>query len=209
MDSPLFEHMKKKAKRAEQYASFSQTHGGLGNILGGGVFIAVHFVTWYIKPGIVFATLIFSLAAIYLIGKEVIRKTVYLRFGNPREIWSKGVTFCHTGMIISFAILALTGWLTRILKGTITLQQLILLLLLTGIPVIIWRCMRSLVDFIAGFLLLDACLFAASGQQLSFMVQYPLAFPLIGLGLAVIGFFEHREYGEYLKQSNGVQNVYS
>src|SRR5438270_329130 len=70
-----------------EYASFSRSRGGLGNVLGGVVGL-ISFAALWLLGGIVLAALSVGLTLAWLVGKEIIRHQVYRPFGDVRELWS-------------------------------------------------------------------------------------------------------------------------
>src|SRR5579864_4476036 len=71
----------------QEYASFSQSRSGLGNVLGGvaGLIVSIAIaLRWH---GPVVAALTVGVTVAWLVGKEIIRRRFYRPFGEAREIW--------------------------------------------------------------------------------------------------------------------------
>src|SRR5437588_7925306 len=71
----------------QEYASYSQSRGGLGNVLGGVVGL-ISFAALSLLGGVVLAVLSVGLTVTWLVGKEIIRHRLYRIFGDAQEMWS-------------------------------------------------------------------------------------------------------------------------
>lgn len=176
------------------YASYSRSRGGLGNVLGGAVGLVVFVAIWLFGGNAVTAALTIGLTALWLVGKEVIRRRVYRRFGQAQETWSGTMQRTHrlgllifTPLLLAFAVwIVAAGWLSRPAVG---LPYLIFCL---ATPLIIWRYLYTVNEIIIGFGLLFMCAITASGHTpylLGLLIVPCTAAVMIPLGLA-----EHRQF---------------
>src|SRR5438445_11021691 len=95
---------------AEEYASYTVSKNGLGNVLGGSVGIAIFLVNGLLGRGLWTTVLTISLTVVWLGGKEVIRRRLYRIFGDVQESWSAKRRREHSYIIVSLALASVGIW---------------------------------------------------------------------------------------------------
>ncbi len=177
-----------------EYASFSRSRAGLGNVLGGVVGLVIFGVIWLFGGNRVTAALTIVLTLLWLVGKEVIRRRFYQGFGAARETWSGAARRTHrlnllllTPLLLAFAVwIVAAGWLS---KPAVAWPYLIFCL---ATPLIMWRYLYTLNEMMIGFGLLFMCAVTASGHTpalLGLAIVPAYAAAMIPLGLS-----EHRQF---------------
>jgi hypothetical protein len=178
----------------QEYASFSRSRAGLGNVLGGVVGLVVFGAIWLFGGNTVTAVLAIVLTLLWLAGKEIIRRRVYQGFGAARETWIGSRQRTHqlslllfTPLLLAFAVwIVAAGWLT---KPAVAWPYLVFCL---ATPLIMWRLLYTLNEIMIGFGLLFMCAITASGHTpalLGLLIVPAYAAMMIPLGLS-----EHRQY---------------
>src|SRR5262249_26775910 len=88
VDATTLERIEKRQELSQEYASYSQSRGGLSKGLGGIVGIAVILTGTILGGGAITAVVTIGGTLLWLVGKEWIRAHIYRPFGDAQEIWS-------------------------------------------------------------------------------------------------------------------------
>jgi len=177
-----------------EYASFSRSRGGLGNVLGGGVGLVVFGAIWLFGHGLTITVLAVGLTATWLVGKETIRRRLYRRFGEVQETWTGTARRTHRSGVLLFTLILLAfavwivaaGWLS---KPAVAWPYLIFCL---ATPLILWRCLYTLGEIMVGSGLLLMCAVVASGHTPALLGL--LTVPCYAAAMIFLGLFEHRRF---------------
>jgi hypothetical protein len=153
-----------------EYASFSRSRGGLGNVLGDVVGLVVFGAVWLLGGSLAAAVIAVGLNFLWLVGKEVIRQHLYLRFGRARELWTgkprrehQLATLIITLFLLAFAVeIVAGGWL-----GKLAWPYLVFCLLM---PWIVWRYLHTGHEIAIGVGLLFMCAVTASSHAPALLV---------------------------------------
>lgn len=143
------------------------------------------------------AALTLTVTATWLVGKEVIRRRVYRRFGEAREIWPAAKRREHlvmVGMIgVVVAVLAVLIVLHALLDKPEWAKSLPYLVFCLGTPWIAWRYLRTANELMVGVFLLFACAVSAAGFTPDHVVNTAIL-PLYSMLLIGVGLKEHRQF---------------
>lgn len=175
------------------YASYSRSRSGLGATLGGVIGLVIFGADWLLGGGLAAAIITVGLTFVWLIGKEVIRRRLYQRFGAAREIWDGAARRNHRFMVafvtlvmVAFAILLIaSGWLTRPAGWPYLIFCLVT-------PWIIWRSFFTTPEMVLGFDLLFMGAITASGHIPDFWGL--LTAPAFAAAMIPVGLAEHRQF---------------
>lgn len=181
----------------QEYASFSQSRSGLGNVLGGVAGLIAFAGMWLVGPGPVAAVLTVGTTAVWLVGKEVIRRRLYRPFGDARESWPAsqrrrhriGVSIIAT-VLAAFAVMIVVHSLLTKTAWSIALPYLVFCLVT---PWIAWRSLRTDNELMVGVFLLFASAVTTAGfvpDRLLFTAILPLYSAL----LILVGLKEDRQF---------------
>lgn len=180
-----------------EYASFSQSRSGLGNVLGGAAGLIAFAAIWLLGHGLLAAALVIGATALWLVGKEIIRSRLYRPFGNACETWPPNQRRGHvaTVALIAAVLAAFMGViLARTLSGvtpwSIGLPYLIFCVVT---PWVAWRYLRTINEFMVGFYLLFASAIVGAGFSPSLLL-FGAIVPLYSLMLIALGLKEHRQF---------------
>ena len=186
-------HVADLQQLSRDYASFSRSKSGLGNVLGGVIGLVVFGAVWLLGGGIASAIITVGLTLVWLIGKEAIRRRLYRRFGEAREIWAGSARRTHRFMSIILTLAAL-GFAAYLIADGWVLKPVgwpyLIFCLVT--PLIVWRTFFTVPEMVLGFDLLFMGAITASGHTpdlLGLATAPAYAAAMIGLGLA-----EHRQF---------------
>ncbi|MFO7323286.1 MAG: hypothetical protein DIU68_016270 [Chloroflexota bacterium] len=208
MDEMLLEDIHRRQQLSEAYASYSQTRGGLGKVLGGVVGLVVILAGTLLGGGVVTAGLTIGATLVWLLGKELIRARFYRPLGEVKEVWPDEKRREHL-LFTGFVALISAGVAAFIIfnVGINNPGNWIYLAFVVLMPVLTWRYLRTPLEFIVGVFLLSACAVHGAGGAYSLapedfsleaMSKVAPAWPafigavvLIGVGLR-----EHRYFQE-------------
>lgn len=166
-------HQAEQVQRlAQEYASYSASKSGLGNVLGGLVGIAVYLINGLLGRSLWTTILTIGLTIMWLGGKEVLRVHVYQTFGMAQEI-STLCTRKFLFWVIGLSVLAALGiWVlawVAFLNPALHIGPIRLVLALvcaTSMPWLGWRYLRTLDEFMVGFFLLICCAITSLGSAM-------------------------------------------
>lgn len=186
-------------KVTSEYASYSQSKNGLGNLLGGVVVLIVYLLNALLGHGWLTTLLTIVLTIGWLVGKEVIRQRLYRRFGMAQERWPEKMRRSHLLSAIFTTICIAFVWGVFLLKLYLSpWMWLFALLSVVLTPWIGWRYLRGTNEFVVGTFLLIACIVVSAGGvfQPTSLEGWggTLLFPLTGLIMIIGGFNEHRAF---------------
>ncbi|MBA3824011.1 MAG: hypothetical protein H0X24_08950 [Ktedonobacterales bacterium] len=186
----------------QEYAQYGAYRGGLGNVLGGVVVILVYFLIYGNVSTSILLPIAIGSTALWLVGKEGIRRTMYRSFGTVRERWPVVLRSLH---IINVTLLTLLGvwvWWSFINDGGHFAQHWLLLLGVTALPVVAWLFMRTLQELLIGSYLFLTCALASAG--IAYIMSVVVFIPVLGSVAIVLGIIEHRQYGKLAQRLRGV-----
>ena len=176
-----------------EYASFSRSRSGLGNVLGGVCGLLAFASDWALGASAVAAAITVSLTLAWLVGKEIIRRRLYQGFGRAREAWvgvprreHRASLAIITPPLLGFAVaLVALGWLPRPVAWPY-------LLFCLATPWIAWRFLATTYELNLGLGLLFMSAVTASGHAAPLLVL--LFVPAYAATMIPLGLEEHRRY---------------
>jgi hypothetical protein len=177
-----------------EYARYGRSRGGLGTMLGGCAGLLVFLAVWLFGGNAATASLAVGLTALWLVGKDVIRRRYYQRYGVARETWTSEARRVHrttllliTPLLLAFALwIVAAGWLSH---PAISLPYLVFCL---ATPWIIGRSLFTLNEIMVGTGLLFICAVLASGHTPALLGL--LVVPTYALAMLPLGWAEHRQF---------------
>jgi hypothetical protein len=193
-----------------EYASFSQSRSGLGNVLGGVAGLLSVAIMWLLGAGVATAVLTVGLTIAWLVGKEVIRRRFYRPFGEARESWPPSQRRGHLyaaalmGLVCAaFVAVIVVRLVTAMTPWSIALPYLIFCLIT---PWIAWRFLRTTNEFMVGLYLLFASAVVSAGFVPDRLWLVAIL-PWYSLVLVVLGLREHRQFQDLTSRLRGPREV--
>lgn len=179
----------------KQYAFYLQFQNGYGNILLGSIYGLMYFVNWQLGSGILSASVTACLPFIWIVSKDIIRRRCYSTYGDPTDHIDWFFRLWRIGAIGLMVLLAL-GWLAMGIALGWLLQptEWISLLYMSALPMIVWRYLRTPIEFLAGIAPLVIGVVASAGLLGDYFVQNPHAFPVVGFFILLWGIWEHYDF---------------
>jgi hypothetical protein len=181
----------------QEYASFSQSRSGLGNVLGGAAGLIAFAVMWLLGHGVAAAALTVAATVTWLVGKEIIRTRLYRPFGDAREIWPASQRREHIVAVaivaVVLAALAVLIILHLLFDKPEWSKGLPYLVFCLVTPLIAWRYLRTINEFMVGVFLLMACAITSAGFVPD-LVLFTAILPLYSVLLIGLGLKEHRQF---------------
>jgi hypothetical protein len=195
-----------------EYARFSRSAAGLGSVLGGVFGLVSYFagalapLTWWSRAALA------ALPLVWIVAKELLQRRYYQRHGRVEEVERAGERRLHRFLTATIAVvsIAVVGWLLRdvIVHGRGDREWWELagyLAFVAAMPFLVWRYLRTPLEFIVGvFLLAQAAVVLGGGRyELGEQLQAPIAsLVLIGLGA-----WEHWSYRKLERRLGEVGRV--
>ncbi len=205
---PSMRDLAETQRLAQEYASYSQSRNGLGNVLGGVAGLLVYLTGVLLGPGLPTAIITIGLTIAWLIGKEVIRRRVYRTFGDARERWSPVQRRLHIGLTAFVALVALGIWGLFLVKGQVgNPRGWPYLAFIAAMPFITWLYLRTPYEFIIGVFLVCASAVTSAGGAYGLSAWYAWFVPICAALMLVLGVQEHRRYAALTAQLRGRQEA--
>lgn len=182
-----------------RYARFSHSAAGLGGVIGGVLVLVTYFVGALALPESVWGRLALAATPIVWIAcKELLRNHFYQRLGRVAEPWSGSQRRWHIGITAFTAVVSVVvvGGLAYLFRDDpaafLHPQALGYLAFVIAMPFLVWRYMRTPLEFIVGvFLVAQAAVVLGGGS-------YPLGHqpqaPIAALAFIVLGARQHLEF---------------
>jgi len=180
-----------------EYAMYRHYRNGLGTVLGGMIVILVYALGLFPVSIPIMMAFTLGLTLVWLVGKEIIRRTHYQSFGHIRERWPRLLRTMHVLIVLLFVLVSGSIWWSFLTSGNDTLLQRWLpmwstLLAMTIFPLLAWFLLRTAHELVIGTYLLIVTVIALSGGRFpSSLVPF---IPFLGAYAIVIGIIEHRRY---------------
>lgn len=105
--------------------------------------------------------------------------------------------YCHIGAVLVTVFFVLDWCAISVLSGAP--DGWLPLFIIAFLPVITSCCLRSPIEFLAGFYLLVACASTSTQPPFGFFTQLPNAFPLLGLIFMLLGLWDEVEFRRIVK----------
>lgn len=182
-----------------EYAKFSRSAAGLGNVLGG-VFGLVSYFTGALAPLTWWSRAVLAaLPLVWIVAKELLQRRYYQRYGRVEEVEGVGarrLRWLLTGFVAVVSVVVV-GWVLREVvvggRGGGDWWELVgYLAFVAATPLLVWRYLRTPLEFIVGvFLLAQAALVLGGG---SYALGEQVQAPIVSAVLVVVGVLEHRSY---------------
>lgn len=191
-----------------RYARFSRSAAGLGSVVGG-VLALVAYFTGALAPLAPWSRLLLATTPLLWIGaKELLRHRYYQRFGRVVERPDPSHHRWHVALTIFIAVLSvgivvvvvggliMGGWRTEPFS-----QWLGYLAFVVAMPFLVWRYMRTMVEFVVGvFLVAQAAVVLGGGN---YELGQQLQAPVFAVVLIVFGVREHLEFRALARRLEG------
>ncbi|MHB8595779.1 MAG: hypothetical protein ACYDER_03100 [Ktedonobacteraceae bacterium] len=208
MEESVFHIIEEMQRLTHDYANYARRRSGLGNVLGGMITLVVAILILLIKPDILIALVASGFTLVWLIGKELLRTFLYTPLGKATERWSAPMQWFHL-LRMCLSILLLGGLsVSVVVHQHLAFQQWWpLLIFLLVIPWIVWRYLRSSMEYLLGLFLLLASVFA-SIDRIGDVRSYLFVALLLALLAILLGLDEHLRFrllvGEILVRQRDV-----
>jgi hypothetical protein len=200
MERPMSTHpteLDRLATLAGRYASYSRSAGGLSTVIGGGLLLLVFAMNaWMeLQPGL--RIWLATAPVLWLVAKEVLRRAYYQRAGTALQSPSATQRRWRFWAVVYLAVMAAlinAGFLyAAITGGSLAPGQIVgYVVMVALLPLVAWRWVWSVSDFLVGVLLFcQAAVVLGGGQYPPVWMVYVGAVSLLVIG---IGLHEHRDY---------------
>lgn len=205
MQSHNLRSLKETQQLTHEYASYSLSRNGLGNVLGGIAYLVTFLISEVMASGIWTSVMTLALLMMWVIGKEIIRLQVYQAFGLARLKRSFDKQVLRIFSVGAFALIAVGLWLVIIEQGWLPDPRAWLLLpLLTAMPWIAWNYLRTAGEVVIALPLSIAVL---DPVVIQFGDRIELIMLIIATTLIVIGIVEHLHFRSLAARLQSYQHM--
>lgn len=195
------------ATLAGRYARYSLSAGGLSSVFGGVLLLVVFAMNAWVDLQWSQRIWLATAPLLWLIAKELLRRAYYQRDGTAIQRPSAKHRRWHFWAVVYLAVMAAlinAGFLYGATQGGYlhTPQTVGYVLIIASLPLVAWRWMWSVSDFLVGVLLLcqSAVVLVGSNYPPIWMI-YIVAISVLVIG---VGVREHREYLQLRSELAGV-----
>jgi hypothetical protein len=186
MDTNTLQGLEKRQQLSQEYASYSQSRGGLSKVLGGIVGIMVIAAGTILGGGTVTAILTVGGTLLWLVGKEWIRAHVYRPFGEAQEAWPPQKRREHRYLVIFLVGVSVFIFAAYILSGNIANpRSWVYLFFVALLGPVTWRFFRTPAEAAVGIFLMAACAVHSVGGAYSLLYQANIGNIFLDIGLVV------------------------
>ena len=192
------EDLDQLAARAQRYARYSRSAGGLSSVIGGILLLASFLANAYLELDAVNRILLALAPLLWLLAKELLRVGYYQRDGEVLQAPTDREKRTHRWTVIYLAVvaaivlgvLAYTALQMGRLPGAGMLGYAVIV---AALPLVAWRWFWSVSDFLVGVLLMCQSAVVIGGGN------YPPIWLLyVGACAAIVVFYGLREHRDYL-----------
>ena len=192
-------HAQRLQALTQSYARFAQSAGGLAAVLGGLLCLAAYFAGGILPPTQELHLALIATPVLWLIAKQWMASRYYQRYGRVAEV-SNDAERRQRALFIGFsglvALAVAAGFVIEhepFGRNAWNAQGLGYLLVVAALPLVVWRWLRTPLDFVVGSFLLCQAALASSGQAYP-LWSSALVFPLAALLLIITGLQDHRRF---------------
>ena len=182
-----------------EYSRYSRSAGGLSAIAGGIACLASFLAGAVLPATIELRAALIAVPVLWLVAKQWLAHRYYQRFGQVEEQITSAernfqrlfiaFTALISALIVGFVLARMAPmgrvpWDLRVFGSVMVVALL---------PVIVWRWLRTPLEFIVGVFLLCQAAVAFTGQTYGFGPT-TVMFPLAAIALMVVGWRDHRRF---------------
>lgn len=182
-----------------EYSRFSRSAGGMSAIAGGVACLASFLAGALLPATMELRAALIAVPVLWLTGKQWLVHRYYQRFGQVEEQVTPAERNFQRAFIAFTALISalIVGFvLTRLQPvGSLPwdLRAIGYLMVVAVLPLIVWRWLRTPLEFIVGVFLLCQAAVAFTGQTYAFGAT-TVMFPLAAIALVVVGWRDHLRF---------------
>jgi hypothetical protein len=186
------------AARAQRYARYSRSAGGLSSVIGGILLFASFLANAYMELGAADRIVLACAPLLWLLAKELLRVGYYQRDGQVLQAPTEKEKRSHRWTVVYLAVISalVLGVLayTAFQAGRVPPAGMLgYAAIVAALPLVAWRWFWSVSDFLVGVLLLcQSAVVIGGGNYPAIWLVY------VGACAAIAVFYGLREHREYL-----------
>lgn len=198
LDTAL-DHPTRLLELTREYSRFSGNAGGLSAVGGGLLCLASYTAGGLFPVTPLLRAALIATPILWLIGKQWMASRYYQRFGQVEELTTaseRKLRLVFAGCTALVCLLVAAGMLHRLapLGGEPwSMGAAGYMLTVLALPYIVWRWLRSPLDFVVGVFLLCQAALAFDGRSYS-LWSSAVVFPVAALILISMGIRDHRKF---------------
>lgn len=182
-----------------EYSRYSRSAGGMAAIIGGIVCLASFLAGALLPAAMELRVVLIGMPMIWLAAKQWLVQRYYQRFGQveeqvtPTERNFQRVFIAFTAVVSALIVGFVLTRLQPVGNLPWDLRATGYLMVVAVLPLIVWRWLRTPLEFIVGVFLLCQAAVAFTGQTYAFGPT-TVMFPLAAIALVVVGWRDHQRF---------------
>lgn len=182
-----------------EYARYSRSAGGLSAVAGGGVCLVSYLAGALLPLRFELRLVLVALPLFWLFGKQWLAKHYYQRFGRVEELTTATERRWHrlfvgfTALVCLIVVGSLFGRATVVAAPPPDAHGVAYGAVLLVLPVVVWRWLRTPLEFVVGVFLFCQAALAFVGRTYAIDLG-TVVFPLASVALIAVGIRDHRRY---------------
>lgn len=192
-----------------EYSRYSRSAGGLSAVAGGVACLASYFAGALLPPTAMLQILLIAIPLLWLAAKQWLVHGFYQRLGHVEELATPSGRRYHlffVGFTALVSLLVVGGVLSRFaLVGDrpLDLRTIGYCAVVASLPMIVWRWLRTPLEFIVGVFLLCQAALAFAGRSYGFGLGTAV-FPIASVALILTGLRDHRRFLQLQAEMRGI-----
>jgi hypothetical protein len=211
IDSPL-DSSTRLQTLTRDYSRYSRSAGGLSAVAGGALCLFSFLAGLALPPTLALQAAVIATPVLWLVGKQWLVHRYYQRLGHVEELTTRAERRYHlfytgfTALVslhVTWSVLTGDRPFSGLAPGVSVAGYLAVVL---ALPLIVWRWLRTPLEYIVGVFLLCQAAVAFHGKTYGLDLGTAM-FPIAAVALIVIGVRDHRRFLRLQTELRGVLGV--
>jgi len=196
---PAIDRSTRMQALTREYSRYSRSAGGLSAVAGGAACLAAYLAGALLPVTPVVRVVLIAIPLLWLVGKQWLAHGYYQRFGHVEELVTpteRRYQWFFIGFTALISLLVAGAVLSRLAplgEQPWDLRVAGYLAVVVALPVVVWRWLRTPLEFIVGVFLLCEAALAFTGRAYGFSLG-TVMFPIAAAALIVMGLRDHRRF---------------
>ena len=198
-DDPAIDVSTRMQALTREYSRYSRSAGGLSAVAGGVACLASFLAGALLPVTPALSYTLIAMPLLWLVVKQWLAHRLYQRLGHVEELASpseRGYQWLFVGFTALVSLVILGSVLSRVTpfgEQAWSLGQTGYVAVMLALPVIVWRWLRTPLEFIVGVFLFCQAALAFAGRSYGFGLG-TVVFPIASVALIAVGLRDHRRF---------------
>lgn len=208
-DDPPIDITTRLQTLTREYSRYSRSVGGLSAIAGGAACLASYLAGALLPITPVLRITLVVIPLFWLAGKQCLAYRYYQRLGRVEELTTpteRRFQWLFVGFTALVSLVILGSVLSRVTplgEQPWDLRAAGYIAVVLALPMVVWRWLRTPLEFIVGVFLLCQAALAFAGRTYDFSLGTAV-FPIAAVALIAIGLRDHRRFLRLQAELRGV-----